>query len=145
MDGVIFKGKRINDGRWEKGYYVKMCDGKHYIFTGVIDATGLYPTFCRYEIDPTTLRRFTGRYDISGKEIYEGDFFESHQGTQILDILMMVKFGTYEAYCPADDCYMDNVGFYAEAIGYPQMPLGPLENYAKVIGNIFDNPDLLDS
>lgn len=90
------------------------------------------------------LQRSTGRHDISGREIFEGDFIESHQNGKILDVLMVVKYGTYEAYCPADKCYMDNVGFYVEAIGYPQMPLGPLENYAKIIGNIFENPDLLN-
>lgn len=85
------------------------------------------------------LMRNTGKRDISGKFIYEGDFIESHSGTQVLDILLLVKYGTYEAYCPADDAYMENVGFYVEAVGYPQMPLGPSEDYAKVIGNIYEN------
>ncbi|RGU91718.1 hypothetical protein DWW31_14015 [Clostridium sp. AF15-17LB] len=98
-----------------------------------------YPLNC----DTHILQRSTGRYDISGREVFEGDFIESHQGEKILDVLMLVKYGTYEAYCPADGCYMDNVGFYVEAVGYPQMPLGPLENYAKVIGNVFENPDWL--
>lgn len=102
---------------------------------------------CPYPLSSDThiLQLSTGKNDISGREVYEGDIIESHQGSQILDILMVIRYGTYEAYCPADDCYMDNVGFYVEAIGYPQMPLGPLENYAKVVGNIFDNPDLLNS
>lgn len=90
------------------------------------------------------LMRSTGKHDISGETVYEGDFIESHQGTQVLDVLMLVKYGTYEAYCPADDAYMDNVGFYVEAVGYPQMPLGPLEDYAKVIGNVHENAEWLD-
>lgn len=90
------------------------------------------------------LMRSTGKQDISGEMVYEGDFIESHQGTQILDVLMLVKYGTYQAYCPADDAYMDNVGFYVEAVGYPQMPLGPLEDYAKIIGNVCENADWLD-
>lgn len=94
-------------------------------------------------LNKITLMKGTKKTDISGREVFEGDFIESHQGTEILDILMIIKYGTYDAYCPADDCYMDNVGFYVEAIGYPQMPLGPLESYAKVIGNIFENADFL--
>ena len=39
------------------------------------------------------------------------------------------------AYCPADKTYMDNVGFFAEAEGYPQMPIGDLSAYALKIGN----------
>lgn len=90
------------------------------------------------------LMRSTGKQDISGKVVYEGDFIESRQGTQVLDVLMLVKYGTYEAHCPVDDAYMDNVGFYVEAVGYPQMPLGPLEDYAKVIGNVYENAEWLD-
>lgn len=99
---------------------------------------------CPYPLSSDThiLQRSTGKHDISGHEVFEGDFIESHQGTQVL---MLVKYGIYKAYCPADGCHMDNVGFYVDAVGYPQMPLGPLEDYAKVIGNIFENPELIDS
>lgn len=90
------------------------------------------------------LMKNSGKQDISGEFIYEGDFIESHQGTRILDILMLVKYGTYEAYCPIDKEYTDNVGFFIEAAGYPQMPLGPLSEYAKVIGNVCENSDWLD-
>lgn len=90
------------------------------------------------------LMRSTGKRDISGEVVYEGDFIESHQGTQVLDILMLVRYGTYNAYCPADNAYMDNVGFYVEAVDYPQMPLGSLEEYAKVIGNVYENAEWLE-
>lgn len=95
-------------------------------------------------LEDVILMKNTGKQDISGEFVYEGDFIESHQGAQILDILMLVKYGTYEAYCPADKAYMDNVGFYVEAIGYPQMPLGPLSDYAKVIGNVYENSEWLN-
>lgn len=97
------------------------------------------------ELENVVLMKNTGKQDISGEFVYEGDFIESHQGTQILNILMLVKYGTYEAYCPADDEYMDNVGFYVEAAGYPQMPIGPLSEYAKVIGNVYENSEWLYS
>lgn len=96
-------------------------------------------------MEEVRLMKTTGKQDISCEYIFEGDFIESHQGTQILDILMLVKYGTYEAYCPADDYYMENVGFYVEAAGYPQMPLGPVSEYAKVIGNICENADMLEN
>lgn len=85
----------------------------------------------------------TGRTDIAGECVYEGDFIESHLGGKVLDVIMLVKYGTYQTCCPADDCYMDNIGFYVEAEGYPQMPLGPLEEYAKVIGNLHETPELI--
>lgn len=96
-------------------------------------------------MEEVRLMKATGKQDISCEYIFEGDFIESHQGTHILDVLMLVKYGTYEAYCPADDDYMENVGFYVEAAGYPQMPLGPVTEYAKVIGNICENADMLEN
>lgn len=97
---------------------------------------------CPYPLSTGThvLQRSTGKRDISGQEVYEGDVIENPNG-----IRMEIKYGLYNVYCPADGCYMDNVGFFVEAIGYPQMPLGPLEDYAVVIGNIFDNPELLEA
>ena len=117
-----------------KWVYVAMEEGK--AFEGL-------PEW--YDIDPASVGVSTGRNDISMQEVYEGDFIESHQGTQILELLMLVKFGTHEAYCPADEAYMDGVGFYVEAVGYPQMPVGSLEDYAKVIGNTYENPEWLDN
>lgn len=101
---------------------------------------------CPYPLrsDTHILQRSTGKTDISGREVFEGDIIESHlPDGRILDINMVVRYGTYQDYCPVDEEYMDNVGFYVCAQGYPDMPLGPLENYAKVIGNIFENPKLI--
>ena len=76
---------------------------------------------------------------MDGETAYEGDIFESQAGGQ----LMILRFGTYQAYCPVDETYMDSVGFYAECEGYPDMPIGDLKDYALKVGNIFDNPELL--
>ena len=91
------------------------------------------------------LMRNTGRQDISGEYVYEGDIIESHQGTQILAIPMLIKYGLYEAYCPEDRECMDNIGFYVEADGYSPMPVGPLSEYAKVIGNVYQNETMIKS
>lgn len=95
-------------------------------------------------INALTGRRSTGKKDISGQEVFEGDIIESHLGGQILADNMIIKYGVYQAYCPVDKCYMDSVGFYASGKGLPDMPIGSLEDYAKVIGNITDNPELID-
>lgn len=117
-------------GKW---VYVEMLEGRN--FDGLAEW---------YDIAPKSVGRSTEHFDISEQEVYEGDFIESHQGTKILDILMLVKFGTHIAYCPADEQYMDGVGFYVAAVGYPQMPVGPLHDYAKVIGNTYENAEWLD-
>lgn len=101
---------------------------------------------CPYPLSADThiLQRSSGKKDIFGQEIFEGDIIESHvPGGQILAQNMIVQYGTYNVWCPVDKEYMENVGFYVSALGLKDMPLGPTEDYAKVIGNIFENPDLI--
>jgi hypothetical protein len=81
----------------------------------------------------------TGQNDINGKEILEGHIIKS----LLNDEKMLVKYGTYEAFCPADRQSMSNVGFYVIAPGYTDMPLGPTEEYAEIIGHINKNPKLM--
>lgn len=89
-------------------------------------------------LGPGTSMRFTGKKDCEGNELYEGDIIQGNHG-----VLMVIRYGLNTAYCPADDAWMDSVGFYAEAAGYPQMPIGPTEDYAERVGNIYENPDML--
>lgn len=89
-------------------------------------------------------RRTTGKKDMFGQEVLEGDIIESHLGGQISTDIMIIKYGVYQAYCPVDKCYMDNIGFYVTGKNLPDMPVGPLEDFAKVIGNVSDNPELID-
>lgn len=140
----LCKAKAIHDGKWIIGYYVcDECADKHYIFMATLIRKGV-KEWIYHEIDKDTLCRHTGKFDIAGIGIYQGDYVESHDGDKTLALIMTVKYGTYEAYCPEDKCYMENVGFYVEAEGCKPMPLGPVSDYAKVIGNIFDNPEMLD-
>lgn len=83
------------------------------------------------------LMRYTGKHDITGTEVYEGDVIENPDGIQ-----MEIRYGIYQAYCPADRCYMDGVGFYAVGDELPEMPIGCLGDYAVVVGNVWENPEL---
>ncbi len=150
----LFRGKRTDGGEWIEGNLLRDgITGKCYIHAEGnsvnescrVDEPGCLRFFA-YEVDPETVCRCTGRCDISGKLMYEGDIFESLQGTQTLTYTLIMKYGVYQAYCPEDKEYMDSVGFYVESeeIPWMQMPVGPMEEYAKVTGNIFDNPELLN-
>lgn len=81
--------------------------------------------------EDVVLLRSTGCYDINKNELIEEDTISS----VLTDIKMTIKYGEYEAYCPADRAYMKNIGFYVQAEGIPDMPLGPTEDYAIRIGN----------
>lgn len=147
----LYRGKSEDNGEWVYGnhLYDEISD-KHFIvpFGNIEESQKVGENGCCYcvgfEVIPETIGKCSGRCDISGKPMYEGDVFESHQGSKILAVTMILKYGTYQAYCPADKTFMDSVGFYVEAKGYPNMPMGDTESYAKVIGNIHDNPELLE-
>lgn len=96
------------------------------------------------EVEPETVTRCCDKHDIPGNVLFEGDVFRNPD-----NLLFEVCYGKYQAYCPADKCYMENVGFFAiskdvkEIYGIDApMPLGSTEEYAYLVGNVFDNPEL---
>lgn len=74
------------------------------------------------------------------KEIFDGDIL-LNEGN---GILFEVHYGVYSMWCPVDKTNYDNIGFYATS-NYTdgEMPLGPTEKYATVIGNRYENPEIL--
>lgn len=91
-----------------------------------------------YEVETNTIGQFTGLKDINGKEIYEGDIIKGLDSTKN-DILHVVKWdnqtASFEAYLIPFDKHLHK---------------GPLsQNWLdffdkEVIGNIHDNPELLE-
>lgn len=150
MSKSLFRAKRIDNGEWlESESIIKFSDEEIYMpqkgeeCRCIWDSTGNILQIKEsiiYRIDSSTICKCTGKEYMNGEVAYEGDIYENPG----CGITFVLKYGTYEAYCPADKCYMDGVGFYSEAVGYPQMPIGNLKDYGLKRGNIFDNPELLE-
>ena len=66
------------------------------------------------------IEQFTGLHDKNGKEIYEGDIVTDGVGKY--KIIYDLKLAGYQPYCIFRD---------------------EPENYCEVIGNIYENPDLV--
>lgn len=139
MREVLFRGKRLDNGNWVEGFYVCMNNERHYIFTGKLNTSGLYPTFVYYEVDPKTVAQFTGLYTAADKKIWSGD---------------IARFGD-ELYVVQREC--DTPGGYWAETGYILKHIGwsdylsftdTIDDYyneicVAIIGNIYDNPELL--
>lgn len=67
---IKFRGKRKSDGKWLYGYYF-VNRGLHFIVTDDLVPAG--NTFKDYEVDPETVGQYTGLRDMKLRGIYEGD------------------------------------------------------------------------
>lgn len=130
MREILFKAKRIDNGEWAVGYYVNTC------YPGNDKETGyfivVYPNEY-HEIYTSTICQFTGLCDKNGKKIWENDILMAH-----LD----------ESY-PEDTTYETVEWGFAGWVAHETDStdrdyLGEFDlEYYEVVGNIFDNKELL--
>lgn len=121
MREILFKGKRIAVRDWVYGFYVhipkgRWCDNEYLIQT--VDEDGSIGKLCN--IDPDTVGQYTGLKDRNSERIFEGD-------------IVKVDGKHYEVK------YMFGQFF----VGM-NMPIAYKRFDCEVIGNIHDNPELLE-
>lgn len=129
---IKFRGKRKTDGEWLYGYYF-VNRGLHFIVTDDLAPAG--NTFEDYEVDPETVGQYTELKDRKGKEIYEGDIIVSQDYSHARHYVRYID---------------DEAMFVAMIIGsslmeYCAIRQSWIDKYdKKIIGNIHDNPELLE-
>ena len=131
MREILFKAKRIDNGEWVEGNYITDEQDKKkayigYIF-GVINE--MIEDFDIAEVIPETLCQYTGLKDKNGGRIWENDIIKH----EISDTIGTVKWyqEDYAGWC-VDDVVIDEQQFTDE-----------MWSECEVIGNCFDNPELL--
>ena len=134
MKTIKFRAKS-EEGEWIIGHYVgksstnEVCilpfQNVNYHVDFINDSE------CYYCI-ADTLGQFTGLYDKNGKEIYEGDILYWDDNNR----LYVVTFESGMFYASVKEC---NEGFFG---GFPLHAITEDEK-CKIVGNIFDNPELL--
>ena len=130
MREIKFRGKRKDNKEWVYGYLV--LDGRerhcYIVFVDWLPEDNI-DDVDYIEVYKHTIGQFTGLYDKNGKEIYEGDIIDTGYDKWI------VKFGngSFYATIPNTSFFLD---LSRETINYYEI---------KVIGNIYDNPELIKS
>lgn len=109
MREILFKGKRVIDGKW-----VESCCPLGEMHSGTVTYDFVSETVCQY----------TGLTDNNGKKIFEGD------------IINDIDYGIMKCiYLHGSFVWYKEDGFKIECMKY--VPI------IEVIGNIFDNPELI--
>ena len=143
MREILFRGKNTHTGEWIYGYYAKhstppnnkVC---HVVFgccpiESVDDLTEYHWNL----VNPETVGQFTGLTDKNGKKIFEGDIVVCRKEICGNWIDCCVEIGFVEMKHGAFGLHRKQ-GYYRPFKDW-------LEDYEyEVIGNIHDNPELLE-
>ena len=129
-DRYLFKAKRLDNGEWVQGYLYGIWE-KRYVLCGM---TNDIPDMI--EVDTSTICQCTGLKDKNGQKIWENDvvgFWDTYS----------TENGQAEADCIGKVVWDD------ETISFQVTNRLSAESYevldeCGVIGNIFDNPELLE-
>lgn len=120
-----FRGKRISGGQWLYGNSLIQWNSGIAITNNIAERKLTDKN--TIEVAPNTVGQFTSLYDKNGREIYEGDILDFNG----LNIEVRFVRGVFALLCNGD---LDD-----ELCGDCRTDL-----FAKVIGNIHDNPELLN-
>ncbi|WP_333860779.1 YopX family protein [Clostridium sp.] len=131
---IKFRGFSILCKKWMYGYiWIVPGVNLHYIRTGKIDVKD--SSIEKYEVYSESIGQFTGLKDKNGKEVYEGDIVKE-QRKRFKDKYFAVKWnndiGSY-IFEPLDK----------SLTSYPCFNIGTVKGL-EVIGNIYENPELLE-
>lgn len=138
MREILFRAKQVNNGEWVEGYF---AIGKWYLDEK--ERYAILPTdLCFYphceinewiEIDPETLCQYTGLKDKNGNRIWENDIVSAwSEGKYATGMVKQRIDGLYIMY-PA----------YQHNEFWGLCPDKNRKTNVEVIGNVFDNPELL--
>lgn len=148
MREILFKAKlkdwktNPQQNKWVEGYYLSRKETTycftedyeknpvktlHYIALDSMTDWGLPNEFRLFEIDPDTLCQCTGLIDKNENKIWENDIIKEYCNGLVGRLIWDVSTSTYKLEGFGDDYKIEDANIEWE-----------------VIGNIFDNPELLE-
>lgn len=136
---IIFRGKCVPEsryaGEWVFGSCVQCENGETLIIYAQSDnCTSMY------HVVPESIGQYTGLSDVNGNDIYEGDIVKMTTAAFGDEIFRIGYEDSHiGAFCLCSDEQEDTsrfVGIFGRNYGYEPF-------YCEVIGNIYDNPELL--
>lgn len=140
QDRYLFKAKRKDNGEWVEGFYFCMThtDGRHthhfIIPLGADLSLGTPVEKIQVEVDQSTICQCTGLKDKNGKLIFENDILSGHIDVEFPEDETRKRVVWHEnGWCTNEPGCDD----------YEELDDFDSENF-EVIGNMIDNPELLE-
>lgn len=130
-DRHLFRAKRTDNGEWVKGYLYRLSEN-HPPFIMLSARCGE-----SYAVEPSTICQCTGLKDKNGKLIWENDICRRILlPTKRIETNFRIAYVPYKCCLSAIDLDGSNITFLSDYINN--------QYEVEVIGNIFDNPELLE-
>lgn len=145
MREILFRGKRLDNKELVHGM---LCQYHKCISSKItLNDYGAYDSEMAYCVIPETVGQFTGLYDKNGTKIFEGDIISAKEKFANNEIY---KFEVMFGECGNDDdgfmgFYFQKKNIVLSDLLLRKDPLFWIKIYnCEIIGNIFDNPELLE-
>jgi uncharacterized phage protein (TIGR01671 family) len=120
MHEILFRGKKISDGKWVYGL-LTLSDGK-----AIIQTIPYGTRSTKYVVQPDTIGQYTGIIDKNGKKIFECDIVRRKTLDDSFTGVVEFKAPKFQVRGEKFDVFIEDL----------------YSAYEK-IGNIHDNPELL--
>lgn len=170
MREILFRGKRIDNGEWVEGHYGEymLMSGESISAISLPKKEAICGSIC-YDVEASTVGQYTGLTDKNGKKIFEGDIVryyhhkkslvpvtdikpeEDHYGRDEESGLPLAyrttKIIRYKGHVELDPIFgmtinLKNRCEWWRNLNYEDDSIN--SDRLEVIGNIHDNPELLE-
>ena len=140
MREILFRGKNTDNGKWEYGSLLspdEFNENPHIVYIDYLNEYGEIGEISAPVI-PETIGQYTGLTDKNGVRIFEGDIcrFKRFNDIHVGEIVFNVTTASFVMR------YQSIVGAYGEKA--TQKMLLSVCDDIEVIGNIHDNPELME-
>ncbi len=134
-DRYLFKAKRIDNGEWEIGSLIALPTGEYEISNKCNNPPDCDPMWDKvvitHKVDQSTICQCTGLKDKNGKLIWENDIVNLETGKAVV----IWDRAEWRIKWIKDTIWRKDLHFWTNEDDWK----------CEVIGNIFDNPELMES
>ena len=137
-DRYLFKAKRTDNGEWVEGVpfeiegkqVILIKDNENLLRVHYLEENMWTAEIYAIEVDSSTICQCTGLKDKNGNLIWENDVVKINNSK----VNMLITFRDFEIICTIPN---EKYKYYKHRLEY--------DTEYEVVGNIFDNPELLES